>query len=217
MSINSREYWELRFKSRNWQGQGGNAQTQRQAEGYCELIELSTDFAGTIVDVGCAEGDAFPIYRRRWPSAKLIGVDFSESAIAHARAKYGDLADFMVADFNGTPNADVIICSHVLEHIEEDAAVVSLLMTRCSWLFVIVPYRESPLDREHLRAYDEQSYASLSPDKVKVGKVGWHFSGWRYVYNVLLKNFARTLLRRPTARCHDQIVFRFRGLFGSER
>lgn len=42
-----------------------------------------------VVDFGCGSGDAFPIFRRIFPDARLTGIDQSEKAAALALKRYG--------------------------------------------------------------------------------------------------------------------------------
>jgi cyclopropane fatty-acyl-phospholipid synthase-like methyltransferase len=80
ININTKKYWDNRFEQ-NWEKQNGRLQTQSFAESQMTLLELSSDFSGTILDFGCGLGDAMPVYKRSFPKAKLIGVDISSVGI----------------------------------------------------------------------------------------------------------------------------------------
>jgi len=93
--VNSKEYWDEKF-SLDWRKKGGNFQTINHAKGYVPLLGIPKGFNGSICDFGCAEGDAFKVYRKYFPKAKFIGVDFSENAISIARKRYGSFVNFIV-------------------------------------------------------------------------------------------------------------------------
>jgi ubiquinone/menaquinone biosynthesis C-methylase UbiE len=76
-------------------------------EAALELVEAAPR---TALDLGTGTGDGALAVARRWPSARVTGVDLSEEMIAHAEAKVtGELAErvrFDVADSAALPYAD---------------------------------------------------------------------------------------------------------------
>lgn len=125
-------------------------------------LPINTNFSGSILDFGCALGDAIPIYSKTFPNAKLSGYDISETAVAICRTRYGNLADFYGRDtLKDITPINVIIASHVMEHLTDDRLIVAELLDRCNDLFVFVPYMENPLYIEHVNYYDENYYNGL--------------------------------------------------------
>jgi ubiquinone/menaquinone biosynthesis C-methylase UbiE len=61
-----------------------------------------------ILDVGCGPGHATAALAQKLPSARIVGVDLADRAIALARAAYGERsnASFQVADAMSLPFAD---------------------------------------------------------------------------------------------------------------
>jgi trans-aconitate methyltransferase len=112
-NINTKEYWNNRFSSNDWEENRGRWQTQSLAKGQLEYIDIANDFNGTILDFGCGLGDAIPIFKEKYSNAKFIGMDISESAIEKCRGTYGDIADFHQGDWSNVPQVDVIIASNV--------------------------------------------------------------------------------------------------------
>ncbi len=159
-NINTKEYWDNRFSSGNWKSTG-KQQTREYAKANVNNLTLSSNFNGTLLDFGCALGDAIPIYHSAFPAAHLIGVDISESAVDKCKKKYGHIADFKAATHLEVPCADVIIASHVMEHITDDILIVADLLKKCSDLFVFVPYKENPLYFEHVNYYESDYYEAL--------------------------------------------------------
>ena len=94
-NINTKDYWNSRFGTGDWESKGGFSQTRAFAESQVLHFGLPEDFSGTLCDFGCGAGDAFPVYRVTYPNAKLIGVDFSSKAIQLCREKYSSIAEFI--------------------------------------------------------------------------------------------------------------------------
>ncbi len=51
-----------------------------------------------VVDMGCGAGNLTPLFRARWPDAKITGVDSSPEMLAKARAQYPQ-ASYVEASF----------------------------------------------------------------------------------------------------------------------
>jgi SAM-dependent methyltransferase len=97
----------------------------------------------TILDVGCALGDAAPVFKHYYPSATVSGCDLSETGIRRCVESYGTLARFFVSSIEKLEGFwDVIYCSNVMEHFENYAAMASILMSHCRILYIMTPYRE---------------------------------------------------------------------------
>lgn len=212
-NINTREYWDARFASGDWEKKQGRSQTAGFARAQIARFGISPDFSGTLLDFGCGLGDSFPVYRRQYPKARLIGVEISAAAVASCTAKYGGLAEFIAGDHRAVPEADVIVSSNVFEHLTDDLAIARTLLSRCRDLYITVPYREAlPLLHEHVNQYDESHFAALGPSTTQVFPCeGWSEYGWPLWYSIRLKNLGRLLMGRPLRHRNLQIMFRLRG------
>ena len=209
-NINTREYWEGRFASGDWENASGRIQTRDFAEALIPHLGLDEAFRGTLLDFGCGLGDALPVYRRHFPGAELLGMDISEHAVHKCRQRYGDIAQFAQGEAAQAPEADIIVTSNVLEHLNDDIGTVRALLAKCRCLFVVVPYREWPLDAEHVRSYDDSSFAALSPvERVVFASRSWSEFGWRLWRRVYLKNVLLALTGRRCRRRKLQVCYRF--------
>lgn len=211
MQTNSLQYWNARFASGDWAAVGGPAQTREFAEAQVKYFGIGRDFSGSLLDFGCGQGDAFPIYRRSYPRATLIGADFSTAAIERCVEKYGELAKFVWSDHESCPSADVIVVSNVLEHLQNDIEVARSLLSKCGDLYVIVPYQEQYLIDEHVRRYTKSHFDTLRPKHIKVfASRGWSQYGLRAVWwEIRLKNLIRPLVGKLTLRRRLQVMFHF--------
>jgi SAM-dependent methyltransferase len=84
--------------------------------------------ARRLLDVGCGPGQ-FAELVRDWGFEHYTGIDFSPQAIQMARSVVPEF-DFVVADARcansyRTIDYDAIVCTEVLEHIEDDFGVLS--------------------------------------------------------------------------------------------
>lgn len=209
---NSNDYWNERFGTGDWEAKGGFRQSFLFAESQVPVFGLPRDFKGQICDFGCGAGDAFPVYRRYFPNAKLVGVDFSEEAINLCRKRFGEIAEFICGDECVVPISDVIICSNVFEHLTDDLSVARNLIKKCRELFIIVPYREWPLSDEHLREYNERSFKELQPIKTLVFLAkGWSYYGKEFLKQILFRNIIRFFSGKPCIRQRKQILFKIGG------
>jgi len=207
---NSKEYWNIRFRTKDWQKKGGNSHSLQHAKQYVPLLDIPKNFGGILCDFGCAEGDAFPVYRSAYPNATLVGVDFSEHAIKEARKKYGSIAEFICGTSDAVPDCDFLISSHTLEHIENDSVILGKLLMICQTCFIIVPYKESPLGSEHLRIYDEHSLSKFHLEQTIICSVGWPVH--KMLYRVCFKNIFRLILGLSLKKKSKQILYEINGL-----
>ena len=211
MNINTKEYWDKRFLSGDWEDKRGRRQTKQFAESQVHYFKIAHDFAGVILDFGCGLGDAMPVYRATYPNASLIGIDISEAAIVRCREIYGDYATFIQGDHTKVPKVDVIIASNVFEHLSNDIEIAIQLLTKCKDLYIIVPYRENVnLGNEHIRSYDKHHFRGIGNYDFSIFfSKGWGSSGWKSWIDVYLKNILRSLFGRKIVHASRQIMYHF--------
>jgi len=209
MNINTKEYWDARFGSGDWEKKGGRSQTRDFALSQVSKFKMKDDFRGTIVDFGCGLGDSMPVYRKCYPHAKLVGIDISESGIEICKQKYADIADFISGDHNTPFFGDVIISSNVFEHLSNDMEVAKELMKKCREIYITVPYKEILAHQpEHVNSYDEFYFDEIGACKWSIfSSKGWSEYGKELYYDIYLKNIFRFLLGKRMRIRNKQIMF----------
>lgn len=208
-NINTSDYWNKRFGGGDWESKGGFSQTRAFAESQLPLFGVNRDFDGTLCDFGCGAGDAIPVYRKAFPNAHLIGVDFSDAAIDLCRYKYGTFAEFVCGDHTIIPKSDIVISSNVFEHLSNDREIARHIKRQCKTLYIVVPFREKIIPgSEHINSYDLDSFDYLGCEETKVFlSKGWSLFGLSFYYNIYLKNVVRLFIGKNLAKQQKQIMY----------
>jgi 2-polyprenyl-3-methyl-5-hydroxy-6-metoxy-1,4-benzoquinol methylase len=84
---------------------------------------------------------------------------------------------FRVADLFELPSRawDLVICSHVVEHLAEPRPFLEKLRDVCrGFAFVYSPYREDPRIEGHLSTITEADYAGMPCETHIIKSMGWH-------------------------------------------
>ena len=103
--------------------------------------------AQSVLDAGCGEGFVTRYLAQQNPALRLTGVDLSKEAIAYAQDHFGDLAHFRTGSLYKLPfsdnSFDVIVCSEVLEHLDDTERAVSELK-RVARRYVLITVPREP-------------------------------------------------------------------------
>lgn len=157
--INSKEYWEARFSTDDWDKYGGDKQSEFFSQVAVDTFpdwlkeELNRN-EWNILDVGCAEGDGSALLARNFPSCRVTGMDFSESAVENAKARFPH-CDFIVGDATETIEfSDVIFSSNTLEHLKQPRSVLKNFCTAAEkYAVVLLPFEDHFGIAEHINIF----------------------------------------------------------------
>ena len=207
-----------------WEQNKGRQQTELFAH-YFDQVVTFTDQKFTLLDVGCALGQAAAFFSRRYPNAEISATDISEVAISRCRKQYGELAHFFAAEIKDISGCyDVIYCSNVLEHFHDFADKARRLSGHCQRLCIMVPYNEhkrgghvltpNPNSLEHQITFLENSFDFLLDEGLAKtvdlsilscpGAWGWNR---RQKVTHGIDNFLRRITGRPQVHEPLQIIF----------
>lgn len=122
-----------------------------------------------VLDAGCGIGSYVGEFLER--GASVVGVDASEAAISTARSRFGDRAEFGVADLTdpldfADDSFDLVFCNLVLDHVRDWAPVFDefrrVLAHDGALVFTTIhPVGRYRRHRDELtRYYDVEAYVS---------------------------------------------------------
>lgn len=162
--INSKEYWNERFKSGSWEQNEGETQSVFFAQIANDAFPdwLKTELSEkemSVYDYGCAQGAGTAFLASQYPNCNFFGIDIAEEAIEKAKEKHSSCS-FVVGDLNADIlDADVIFCSNTLEHIEQPMQVLSMFAKHAQkYLIVLVPFKDTSGIKEHINIFNETSF-----------------------------------------------------------
>lgn len=217
-------WWERYFAvGGDWERLGGRRQTRVFAEHFVRHADLPGDGNFSLLDVGCALGDALSLFAEAYPKANLHGVDFSAMAIERARQALGDRAKLTQGDIESfIGQFDAVYCSNTLEHFADFDRKARCLLHHCKRLFVMVPFQElrngqplrpDPIEH-HQHTFERDSFdfllreglASRVDVRVFACPGAW---GWSRREHALqfLKNLARIAHGRRWVRAPYQVLY----------
>jgi len=136
------------------------------------IIKMIPENLKSVLDVGCGSGGVI----NSLPHAKRVGVDISREALKHVKTEK------VLAAANNLPfgekSFDMVICSEVLEHLEDDEfsdALQEIERVAKNYVLITVPNNEN-LKRSsvfclscqqmfhpyfHLRSFDKKKLANI--------------------------------------------------------
>lgn len=116
-SLYSDNYFAGRFTQNDVENQ------IRSYDSQLEKIERSVGHKGCILDIGCGYGFLVAAAQRQGWKAK--GIDISQHAVAFGNNELkADLEQATIETWSSAPIYNVVVCSHVLEHMPDPLAAL---------------------------------------------------------------------------------------------
>jgi SAM-dependent methyltransferase len=115
-----------------------------------ELLRSTGVQVETLVELGCGTGAVIAECQRRKLATHYSGVDFSPQAVDFARARHPGITFERLDITQQKPScgrADVVVLSHVIEHLEAPGAVLGRLPTLGKYAVIEVPLEDLPASR----------------------------------------------------------------------
>ena len=160
---------------------------------------LERTHAQTVLDAGCGEGFVTQALAQKNPELRFTGMDLSAEAVAFAQQHFGELARFRTGNLYKLPfsdNAfDVVLCSEVLEHLEDmDRAIAELKRVARHHVLITVPREPyfkwlNDIGRG-LGISPDPGHVNFWTKKTFQGFINSHFASavfaWKHVYQLAL-------------------------------
>jgi len=170
--------------------------------------------ARSVVEVGCGDGRVTLEASRRYPACQLVGVDYSERAVALARALHPDgeyiVGDITQPDFWGQ-RFSAAMAIEVLEHIPPDR-LPSFLQGVARGLdpnghFVVtVPSVNQPLNPKHYQHFSPASLQAALAADFEILECEWlnANSAWdKWISRVLCNRLFALRSKQVTSRLYS--------------
>ena len=128
-----RDYYDARYRSHGDSARGMDWKDEASQRLRFEVLLRHLDLSGspTLLDVGCGNGELLRLIDARWPGRRLSGVDLSQSVVEQNRQALPSM-EFFRADLTKPDDAlpagfDVVVCTEVIEHLDDSALAVKRL------------------------------------------------------------------------------------------
>lgn len=162
--FNTKEYWNNRFASGDWEKNAGTEQTAYFAHVACSMLPefVKRDMlenTWSVIDVGCAEGEATAFLAKQFPNCCFTGQDISEEAVQRAAKKYPD-CKFSIADvYEEIIPGDVVFSSNMLEHLEDPIFVMNKMCESAKkYVILLLPFQDGSGCQEHINFFTLKSF-----------------------------------------------------------
>lgn len=157
--MNATQYLEHWKKNKVW--------THLQWPKHQRRFELCASYiqGETFIDVGCAFGHSTAALAKLCPG-KWAGLDFTVEAIVRARGLFPNMEFLFSPDYDMNlackgRRFDSVVCSEVIEHVQDDAEFMRQLIRISGKRIVITTPNRRVSDPGHLRCYTTRTLEQL--------------------------------------------------------
>lgn len=163
-SVNSKTYWDERFRTGDWQAKGGEEQseffTRLALEHFPAWLKRELEQnAWSVADLGCADGAGTALLAGHFPLCSVTGVDLSEEAVRQAAERHPNCA-FRVGDVTQPQmSADVVFSSNTLEHLLNPGEVLRTWAEAAEkYLILLLPFEDESGIPEHFHSFTVHTF-----------------------------------------------------------
>lgn len=106
-----------------------------------------------LMEIGSGTGAVIEECKKRGLGTRFCAVDYSKTALAYLGARDPSIrtiqADITQPEFRLEDPVDIVVCTHVLEHLERPQALLSAIAGRLSFRYAVieVPLEDLPINR----------------------------------------------------------------------
>ncbi len=151
-NINTKEYWDKEWSKRK----------KRVYPYYKKIVSLTKD--KKVLDFGCGRGDLMALLDNPY------GIDISKKAIEIIQDQG------MEGEVGSKPKGkwDAIVCTEVLEHLDNDKEMIEKFFKHTNTLIYAVPNNCLPpsVEPEHRRIYTKKYIKQITPNLKQIWEIG---------------------------------------------
>ena len=144
-----RDHYETTYSDAlEWQAEWLHRGAGQKADSVEQLLHRNRIKPGSVLELGCGTGAVIGELQRRGLAQRYYGIDYSATAIAHLKTAFPNIQS-AVADVMETANVfdkdsfDVVICSHIIEHLENPLSFLQAIGRRFQFDYLVA---EVPLE-----------------------------------------------------------------------
>jgi SAM-dependent methyltransferase len=145
------------------------------------LLEQSP--SGSLIDLGCGNGQLLDEIARRFPPMKLVGIDLSENQVQENRLRQPAI-DWIAADlqkpFEASDRFDVVVASEIIEHLDQPETLLqnAALLARPGGKLILTTQsgtvRETERRVGHIRHFDAGTLDGMLRDASWIPRRIWN-------------------------------------------
>jgi len=138
----------------------------------------------SIADVGCGEGSNLFFLRSIFPKAKLYGFDVSITALETAKSNVdGNFALLDIQKDTPQQKFDLVFCSDVVEHLEDDEkAIRNLWQITGKYVLIATIQGHMRANEKHIGHIRNYEYGELRQKMERAGFNILHIVEWGYPF-----------------------------------
>jgi SAM-dependent methyltransferase len=145
--ITSRENYDELYREVEQEAEWLRRGARHKVDSVQHLLERNGIQPRRLLELGCGTGAVIEECRRRAIGREHVAVDFSSAAIgflrSHSEGIATRVADVTAADFTMEDDFDVVILSHVVEHLAKPKQFLESVARKIKWTYLVI---EVPLE-----------------------------------------------------------------------
>lgn len=148
LGISGRDYYESLYASElDLEAEWLRRSAAYKVDSIQSLLQRHAIRPETILELGCGPGAVIRECSRRSMARRYVGVDYSPDAIAYLRANAPEIeaiqADINSQQFSMARPIDVVVLTHVIEHLDDPSAFLSGMLQKVPFRYLVA---EVPLE-----------------------------------------------------------------------
>jgi trans-aconitate 2-methyltransferase len=154
---------------------------------------VAIDSPVRVVDLGCGPGNSTAVVARRWPRARLTGIDSSAAMLAAARKNHPEWEWFTdhIATWEAPEPFDVVFSNAALQWVPDHARLLPRLLRQVTPGGALAVQVPANLDSPAQRLMREIAGSKMWSDRFSAPPQEWHVHPAEFYYDTLIAHVSR--------------------------